>query len=112
MRSNFVGYVDTLTEFSNYSGDVYELTTNPFQSDIDTSLSAWIAEKTLLNLRVLLAKFYLNDTAGGGALVKANWQPTKFGLGSDRDNWQYGTIMAEPAAGGTTTGGSITITED
>lgn len=71
-----------------------------FAQELDSiSLSANPFKNGSGNMNVA-TDFYLNDTAGGGALVKSNWQPLDFDLNGTRDNYQCGTICEQPAAGG------------
>ena len=44
--------------------------------------------------------FTLNNTAGGGALVKGALLPTDWNLDGTQDNYSQGLMQAEPTGGG------------
>lgn len=87
VKNNFIGNVVTVVSgFDNIDTETIALTVNPFKNASG-------------NLNVP-SDFYLNDTEGGGALIKANYQPTDYDLDGTRDNYQYGPIMEEVTSGG------------
>lgn len=83
--NHFIGNCETKHNLS-YDLDFHELTANPFKNASGN-----------LNKP---SDFYINDETGGGALIKANYQPTDYDLDGTRDNYQYGPIMEEVTSGG------------
>lgn len=96
--------------FNNFIGNVDANESNWASYDLGTiSLSAC----PFLNAGgsySLSTDFYLNDTAGGGALIKNKMVPMSYGFDGTQDN--FSNIISAESAGGSSGGGGVMVTVD
>ena len=101
-NTDFATKDSTVNIFNNFIGNVTN-EDNFSQAISSVSLTAY---PFTTNPAVNAADFWLNDTAGGGALIKNEMVPKDFDINGTQDNFQAGAI--QEASPSTSTGGQHT----